>query len=65
MVQMSLCLCTICFKQNTSQVLPLRQNQDILDSDGCHGEDVWSTGEKTERKLNSGETAGGRNTNGA
>lgn len=35
-----------------SVVLPLRQGQGISDGTGHHGEEVWSSREKTGRKLN-------------
>lgn len=62
--QMSLCFYTVCFNQKTSQVSPLRQNQEISDSNGCHGKDVWSAREMTGRILNSEETDGRRNASG-
>lgn len=42
-VQMSLRLCTVYVNQDASQVWPLRQNQEISDSNNCHREAVWST----------------------
>lgn len=60
---MSQCFCTVCVNQNTSQVLPLRQNQEISDSNGCHG-DVQSARGKMGRILNSEDREGGRNASG-